>query len=276
MNNLFFVDCEARGTSPVNGTLTEFGIVHYATRETFHGVLFEGSPDPDNPAIPLIGKRVDTDENVASRLTTWLKSFGKDRPIFVSDNVAYDWQWIAGMYDRAGFDNPFGHSGRRISDFYAGMTRKWSNTQEWKKYRKTVHDHNPVNDSMGNVEAFAKIMEIAKDTGNISDGYHTFNELYAYRMAYNALLFNEWYKAGKNDVHWSRKHSTGEDCFGGGWFVVVAQTPYGQITNHYELKDLQWFAAIEERERAAEWDGHTPQEAFDRLRQNAWHFSIPF
>lgn len=113
-------------------------------------------------------------------------------------------------------------------------------------------------------------------TGETSDGYHTFNELYAYRMAYNALLFNEWFKAGKNDVHWSRKHSTGEDCFGGGWFVVVAQTPSGQITNHYELKDLQWFAAIEERERAAEWDGHTPAEAFDRLRKEAWNFSIPF
>lgn len=112
--------------------------------------------------------------------------------------------------------------------------------------------------------------------GEFSDGYHTFNELYAYRMAYNALLFNEWFKAGKNDVHWSRKHSTGEDCFGGGWFVVVAQTPSGQITNHYELKDLQWFVAIEERERAAEWDGHTPAEAFDRLRKEAWTFSIPF
>jgi len=115
-----------------------------------------------------------------------------------------------------------------------------------------------------------------KEMGEVSDGYHTFNELYAYRMAYNALLFNEWFKAGKNDVHWSRKHSTGEDCFGGGWFVVVAQTPSGQITNHYELKDLQWFAAIEERERAAEWDGHTPAEAFDRLRKEAWNFSIPF
>lgn len=123
---------------------------------------------------------------------------------------------------------------------------------------------------------FGSTQQTKDSVGEISDGYHTFNELYAYRMAYNALLFNEWFKAGKNDVHWSRRHSDGELCFGGGWFVVVAQTQYGQITNHYELKDLQWFAAIEERETAAEWDGHTPEQAFDRLRQNAWHFSIPF
>jgi hypothetical protein len=32
-----FVDCEARGTSPVHGVLTEFGAVHYDTRDTFHG-----------------------------------------------------------------------------------------------------------------------------------------------------------------------------------------------------------------------------------------------
>jgi hypothetical protein len=41
INNLVFVDCEARGTSPVNGILTEFGAVHYRSRETFHGRLFE-------------------------------------------------------------------------------------------------------------------------------------------------------------------------------------------------------------------------------------------
>lgn len=26
----------------------------------------------------------------------------------------------------------------------------------------------------------------------LSDGYHTMRELYDYRAAYNALLFNEW------------------------------------------------------------------------------------
>lgn len=144
------------------------------------------------------------------------------------------------------------------------------------EYRGTVPTDSKMISSGLYQAVEAAIHFMKTDLGEVSDGYHTFNELYAYRMAYNALLFNEWFKAGKNDVHWSRKHSDGELCFGGGWFVVVAQTPYGQITNHYELKDLQWFVAIEEREKAAKWDGHTPTEAFDRLRQNAFHFSIPF
>tara|TARA_B100001250_G_scaffold393475_1_gene396318 strand:- start:19 stop:546 length:528 start_codon:yes stop_codon:yes gene_type:complete len=163
MSNYIFVDVEALGTSPVNGTMTEFGAVHRDTLQTFHGKLFEGTPDPDNPAVPVVGDRIDTDDNVASRFTTWLKEVCKnDRPVFVSDNVAYDWMWIAGMYDRAGMYNPFGHSGRRISDFWAGLNNNFGETQSWKRFRQTKHDHNPVNDAMGNVEAFEYIVKIAK------------------------------------------------------------------------------------------------------------------
>mgnify|MGYP007071569776 CR=1 FL=1 len=100
---------------------------------------------------------------------------------------------------------------------------------------------------------------------NTSDGYHTFKELYEYRMLYNALLFNEWAKNGDYGVHKSKLHSDGEVPFGGGWFVVSAQLPIGQVTNHYELKDWDLFQ-IPENTRAAKWDGHTPQEAAIRLR----------
>lgn len=62
------------------------------------------------------------------------------------------------MFDRAGLGNQFGHSGHRISDFRAGLNRDWSDTQSWKRYRRTAHDHKPVNDAMGSAEAFAGIM----------------------------------------------------------------------------------------------------------------------
>lgn len=97
-----------------------------------------------------------------------------------------------------------------------------------------------------------------------SDGYHTFAELYHYRMLYNALLFNEWAAAGKYGVHKSRCHSDGLACFGGGWFVVVATLPTGQISNHYEMTDWTKFR-VPERGASAEWDGHTPQQAAERL-----------
>lgn len=112
------------------------------------------------------------------------------------------------------------------------------------------------------IEAY--IAEQTRIDENTSDGYHTFKELYEYRMLYNALLFNEWAKNGWYGVHKSKLHSDGEIPFGGGWFVVSAQLPAGQVTNHYELKDWDKFQ-VPENTRAAKWDGHTPQEAAQRL-----------
>lgn len=105
------------------------------------------------------------------------------------------------------------------------------------------------------------------DTDLISDGYHTFGELYEFRKVYNAILFNEWFAHNKYSVHKSIRHSDGELCFGGGWFIVVAQLPTGQISNHYEMKDWDLFKCPEETTALFEFDGHTPQDVLERLRQ---------
>lgn len=99
---------------------------------------------------------------------------------------------------------------------------------------------------------------------DISDGYHTFAELYDYRRAYNAMLVNEYAKQGLYNVHKSWKHNDGQKCFGGGWFVVQMDLPTGQISNHYEAKHWNEFQC-EEREVSDAWDGHTPQEALERM-----------
>lgn len=170
-SRLVFVDCEARGASPVNGIMTEFGAVHYDTRETFHGVLFDSWPDPVKPVVPVVGARRAFDREVATALTIWLGRLVGDRhPVLVSDNPAYDWQWISGMFDRAGLDNPFGYSARRIGDFWAGVQGDWRDTQSWKSLRVTPHTHNPVDDAMGNAEAFEQIMETVKGT-RLARGY---------------------------------------------------------------------------------------------------------
>lgn len=107
------------------------------------------------------------------------------------------------------------------------------------------------------------------DSGEISDGYHTFDELYRYRMLYNAAFFNMM-KHDISDwgVHKSRFHSDGEPCFGGGWFIVMAYIPtkdgLKQISNHYEEEDWELFQ-IEERARADKWDGHTPEQVAERI-----------
>ena len=109
------------------------------------------------------------------------------------------------------------------------------------------------------------IKELASP-GEVSDGYHTFDELYEFRKVYNAVLFNEWAEQGLYKVHKSKKHSDGEPCFGGGWFIVMAELPTGQISNHYELKDWDLFK-VQARAKAAAWDGHTAQDVIERLRK---------
>ena len=102
--------------------------------------------------------------------------------------------------------------------------------------------------------------------GNTSDGYHTFNELYEFRKAYNAALFNEWAAGGKCSVHKSWRHHDGELCFGGGWFIVVAVLPNGQISNHYEAKDWNLFGVPETERALFEFDGHTSIDVVARLK----------
>lgn len=158
--NLIFVDVEATGPSPITGVMTEFGAVHFATRRAFHGVLYEAEPDPTNPAKPIllpVGRAIPR-QSVMLNFASWLHGFD-GRPIFVSDNNGYDAMWITCAFDEFGIDNPFGHSSRRISDFYAGLVRDFAKTQAWKKWRITPHTHHPVDDAMGNVEAFDTMLQ---------------------------------------------------------------------------------------------------------------------
>ena len=109
--------------------------------------------------------------------------------------------------------------------------------------------------------------EEVKDMGEVSDGYHTFNELYEYRLLYNASMFNELAKQNLYNVHKSKRHSDGEIPFGdSNWFIVMAELPTGQISNHYEMKDWDLFQ-IPEKETANKWDGHTPKDVTERLRR---------
>lgn len=109
--------------------------------------------------------------------------------------------------------------------------------------------------------------ETMEDKGNISDGYHTFNELYEYRLLYNASMFNELAKQGLYDVHKSKLHSDGTIPFGDeNWFIVQAELPTGQISNHYEIKDWDLFQ-VPVKEKANPYDGHSPQDVAKRLRE---------
>lgn len=101
-------------------------------------------------------------------------------------------------------------------------------------------------------------------TDPTDDEHHTMDELYEYRMLYNAHAGHGWLAAGIPVVK-SWRHSDGELCFGGGWFIVAATLPTGQVSNHYAAEHWDLFA-LPEVELPPEYDGHTPALAAERLR----------
>lgn len=107
------------------------------------------------------------------------------------------------------------------------------------------------------------------DENQISDGYHTFDELYEFRKMYNAAFANSFYKETSHhyapSVYKSWRHSDGELCFGGGWFIVVIILPTGQISNHYKTDEWDLFQIPEVEFPLDQFDGHTPQDVLKRL-----------
>lgn len=105
------------------------------------------------------------------------------------------------------------------------------------------------------------ICEIANvdDIGEVSDGYHTFNQLYHQRAILFACIVN-----ANSDISWKTKyHEDGEPCFGGGWFLVSIDTPDGTYGYHY--RDEYWdLFQCKELNKAKHWDGYT-EENVNRL-----------
>ena len=109
------------------------------------------------------------------------------------------------------------------------------------------------------------IMSKAANMGKVSDGYHTFDELYEHRH----WLFINLMASHRNLAWASRLHSDGTSW--DGWFVCGMQLPFkdGQIS--YHMPDRLW-DAVEVLgivvDRAPEWDGHDARDVI--LRLAAW------
>ena len=111
------------------------------------------------------------------------------------------------------------------------------------------------------IKAICEITNI-KDIGDLSDGYHTFNQLYHQRAVLFAAIVNQ-----NKDISWkSFKHSDGKYCFdsNGEWFIVGIDTPEGSYTYHYEKNYWNMFKC-QELECGKEWDGHTEEDVIRLL-----------
>lgn len=106
------------------------------------------------------------------------------------------------------------------------------------------------------------------DTNLVSDGFHTFGELYDHRIT----LFIQLCKSvndntGSYDQVWrSKLHSDGSAWEG--WFILGINKEAGeQIT--YHLPESEWVNCdfAQTLDKAPEWDGHTSADVLERLRK---------
>lgn len=101
---------------------------------------------------------------------------------------------------------------------------------------------------------FYKSKDLIK-TKDISDGYHTFGELYHHR----AILFSVICNTYKEKAWKSKLHDDGT-MFDGDMFIVGIETPEGNYTYHYHT-DLYWdIFEVKELDKAPKWDGHEPKD----------------
>ena len=159
----YVIDVESDNQSPSVGSMVCFGIVKIDTKlkTTFYG---QTKPimdmfDPEALAISGFSREehltFDDPKIVMKQLRDWIKQTNKKgtKAVFLSDNNSFDAQWINFYFHKYLGENPFGFSSRRIGDLYCGLVKNVNANREWKKFRKTKHDHHPVNDAIGNAEA---------------------------------------------------------------------------------------------------------------------------
>lgn len=164
----FVVDVESDGPCPGLYSMISFGAVKVQedlkNTPTFYGTLKPISDKWIPQALDVSGFTREETMSFADPkyemedFANWIKENSVGRPIFISDNNGFDWQFINYYFHRYIGENPFGFSSRRLADLYCGMQK--DTYAKWKHLRDTKHTHNPVDDAMGNAEVLVKMKKM--------------------------------------------------------------------------------------------------------------------
>jgi hypothetical protein len=163
-----YISCDVESDGQIIGknSMVCFGavVVEPSLTKTFYGKIKPISDlwNPEALAISGFSREehltFDEPEKVMKEFANWLKIVSVGSPILISDNNGYDSSWINFYFHVYYGSNPFGWSSRRIGDLYCGM--KMDAKSKWKHLRKTKHDHNPLNDCLGNAEAILEMQKM--------------------------------------------------------------------------------------------------------------------
>lgn len=104
-------------------------------------------------------------------------------------------------------------------------------------------------------------------TGQISDGYHTFDELYEHRCLLMLALMSRC-----PELSWISTQHEDNSLFEG-WSIVGMHLPTGDIS--YHIPNRLWTLAVqtgaEHLSKAPHWDGHTSKDVCERLAKWLWN-----
>lgn len=106
------------------------------------------------------------------------------------------------------------------------------------------------------------------DTNLISDGYHTFGELYEHRIVLYIVLARHYstHPKQRGQIWKSKVHSDGSVW--DGWFILgIGKDKGDQISYHLPMSKWDECSFAEELDMAPEFDGHTSADVLNRLKQ---------
>lgn len=109
------------------------------------------------------------------------------------------------------------------------------------------------------------IKEVLPDESKclVSDGYHTFEELYNHRITLYIALARA--KQATNYIWRSKVHSDAHVF--PGWYLLGINKDLGkQITYHLPLSRWEETEFADTLIIAPMWDGHTPEDVLNRLK----------
>lgn len=190
MNETWFVfDVESSGPYPPAYSMLSIGIVKLTPElnVTFYSEMaaLPGS-DYDERAMEVNGLnwedhikaiKVANIETCMLDLASYVESNTdpNTRAVAVSDNPAFDWQWLNYYMHEFTGENPFGWSARRIGDMWHGLTSQihmsdrtngqfsgiisWISKlpNHWHELRQTPYTHNALDDAKANASALLEM-----------------------------------------------------------------------------------------------------------------------
>ncbi len=156
------IDIETDGPTASINSMISLGavVVEPGLKRTFYSTMKPVTSEFDVAALRVGGftrsqtLKFENPTIVIPHFFNWLRTVSK-KPIFVADNLAFDFAFVNWYATKYYGSNPFGYKGISLNDLFRGLSGNIMADPDVLK--KTPHDHNALNDAIGNAEVLLQI-----------------------------------------------------------------------------------------------------------------------